>query len=245
MHENKEAGSLLLLDPSMVTEKDVELMTALDQYKPATNYRPGDLFTMVREQIPSWIVTKYGSPHEIPIVWKVRFVVSKWAWTLMSILQSNGTDWAMGPDHAAAQVERSKLPAHRYYDALIYAHAYPHGINPDSAVFLEEVDKKGRPNTRRIFFREENPEWPVILDEARAPFFGIPTSSSKAPFTWNLAPDLYQDGENIGKPFRHEDDTVDALCMSGLERLLFDKRIRKERVVIDPEHDVFKKAAGE
>lgn len=237
---NQEKGSILLLDPAAVTEHDIEIIQALDQYPPQTEYQPGDLF-YVRER-PSYMNVKYRDPLEMPQMWKVRFVISKWAWYLMSIIETQGTDFVKGPDHAVALVDRAKLKNIHYYDPVIYAHAYPHGTNPDSAAWFEERDSKGRVIMERVYFREVLPAWPVILDEARAQYFPIDPGVSRAPFMWNQAPDLYQDGENIGKPFRHEDATVDAICMNPqLERVLFDRKARKDRLLLDPEHDIFRK----
>jgi hypothetical protein len=236
MFKNEEHGRLLILDPGRVTEHDLEIIAALDIHPPSTEYKAGDLLKVRVDRLPSHVRMRWRSPDEIPLVWKVRFVISKWAFNLMSILEQAGTDTFSGIDQAITRVESTKLSHHRYNDAILYLHAFPHGMNPDSAIFLEEKNAQGARTTERFFLREVNPAWPVILDEARAPYVGFDPSDARMPITWNLAPDLYRDGENIGKPFEHEFATVDVMANSGLERLLFDKRIRKERAPIDPEH---------
>lgn len=240
MFHNVEKGELLILDPGAITEHDLELISALGFHPPNTEYSPGDLLRLRVDALPAYMRARFPNPHEIPPVWKVRFVISKWAWNLMSILESEGSSFISGTDHAIARVEQSKLSPHNYTDAILYIHAYPHGLNPDSTLWLEERNKRGVRTTERFFVREENPQWPQILDEARAHFVGFDPSTARTPISWNLSPDLYQDGENIGKPFVHEYSTVDLMCSNGLERLLFDKRINKERVQIDPEHPLLK-----
>lgn len=246
MFQNVEKGNLLILDPGSVTEHDIEMMAALDVHPPESEYKPGDLLKLRLDQLPAYIPARFGgAPNQVPLVWKVRFVISKWAFQVMSLLESSGAQQFVGIDNMIASVERTKLSPHEYTKAILYVHAFPHGLNPDSALFIEERNRKGIRTTERFYVREEVPQWPVVLDEARARYIGFDPSESRSSFSWNLAPDLYRDGENIGKPFVHEYATVDTMANNGLERLLFDPRIRSERTPIDPEHPLLVKRGAD
>lgn len=224
---------VVLMDPRFITSQDEELLVALSQHAPKTRFKPGDL-AMLDGQVPKKLVV---TQDRIPRMWEVRFVVSRWAMEAMLTIHSR-LDVA-GIDHLF-EIIRSHggLPSHSYKNPVIYAHGYPHGIYPNTAAWLSEW------NLKKIAIRDPIVGWHEIVEEAGAPFLGYDTSGLVAPFQFEVAPDKYSVGQNIARPFQHEEPSVHTLCTMGFEDRLFDPIIvgqqRKLRK-IDEDHDIFVK----
>ena len=234
-----------IIDPDEVTPEDVELLALFDEVPPHSKFRPGDL-AMIKQVTEQLRLTR----DSLPPMWQIRFVVSRYAFELMR--RCRGGVRAIGLDHAVAQIEATAVQAleHRGVRlptaedikkwssrAVIYAHGFPHGNNPDSAAWFPESC------LRRLALRGENVDWRNVLDEAHAPFLGYDEGGSSAPFIFDVAPDLYSSGENLGVPFSFEEATVHTAALLGLENA-FMRRVTPDEVhsglvVIDPYHDTY------
>lgn len=211
---------------------DEELIVALDQFSPSTRFKPGDLAAL--HEIPPFLRLRYDA---FPRFWKVRFVLSTWAHEMFKFyLERPGL--IRGFDQAVAIMEANhhQVPISCYRTPMVYAHAYPHGQYPDSAAWLPERC------LRKVQLREQNAEWPIILDEAKAPLVGYDLNVITTPFVFDLAPDNYKTGECLGRPFSHEEATFHTACLLGLEELM----VRPAGVheigdprSIDPDHDIY------
>ncbi len=227
-----------IVDPNGLTLEDAEFLDAMMEYEPHTNLRPGDLAYLT--ECPPYLRSKLRLEGRlVPLMWKVRFIVSAWAHELHNMAHAI-PDRIVGVDHAFALVEESSLDPKRYNHAVIYAHAMPHGQWPDTSCWF--------PNRcfRKVVVRDPNHDWPVVLDEAKAPFLGYDTDRIMRPFVWQMAPDLYRDGENVGKPFAHEEAAIHTACLLGMEPLLLgdlssgvDPYYVGSPRALDPDHDIF------
>lgn len=227
------SAPLVILDKREIRMEDEELMAGITQYAPDTKYRPGDL-AMLKDTIPRKLTV---GKEEIPRIWEVRFVLSKWSMEAMLTIQSRPD--VNGIDHLIALVEHhGGLLRHNYNTPIIYAHGYPHGMYPNTAAFLADW------NLRRIAIREPIVGWQEIVEESGAPFFGYDQSEFSVPYGWELAPDLYGSGHKRPQPFRFEEKGVQTLCENGFEAFLFDPIIvgRTRRMPkLDDDHDLFTK----
>ncbi len=222
---------IVLVDPMSITPADEEIMSTLAEYAPRTKYKRGDL-AMLKGEIPTKMRMTFD---KIPRVWEVRFVVSKWAMEAMLTLHSRID--VQGPDHLRSIISsHGGLPESRFDQPMIYAHGYPHGLYPNTAAWLSEWSLK------RLAFRDPIQPWRNIVEEAGANFYGYDASSLRKPYNFELAPDDYSHGSNLGAPFVHEEENVETLCLSGFEEQLFDPIIigqKRKLRRIDEEHPVF------
>lgn len=222
---------IVLIDPRSVTPLDEELLSVCAEYPPRTRFRRGDL-ALITGDIP----LKLRRDHErIPRVWEVRFVVSKWAREAMLTLQSTlGAD-LRGPDQLRSFIDNcGGLGEYQRETPVIYAHGYPHGIYPNSLAWLPEHQLK------RIPFRDPIQPWRDVVESAGSHFYGYDSNGLVKPFGWELAPDDYSHGSNLGRPFNWEEPNVETLCLGGLEEHLFDPIIigqTRRRKKLDPDHD--------
>jgi hypothetical protein len=233
---------LNIIDPSGLTPSDGEFIDLMLEHQPKTSLKEGDIVKL--KEVPPYVRSRLNMQRRlIPVFWKVRFIVSAWAFEVHN-LAHHYPDSVAGIDHAVAMLEsQGQLPEDRYTKAVVYAHAMPHGMWPDTAFWFP------RRVLKKVTFREMNPGWPTVLDEAKAPFVGYDDEQIARPFIFDMAPDLYGDGENIGKPFEHEEETVHTMCLLGMEPFLLgdyadgvDPYYFSERKpLIDPEHDIFEK----
>lgn len=217
-----------ILDERALTEFDEELLLAMAEYKPRTKLREGDF--VILTEIPEWLRTK----PILPRCWKVRFVVTYWAYDLMKVAYQYGG--AMSVSQAKSMLRQGSL-RQRHYDPrtpMVFGHGYPHGMYPDSAAWLPERA------LRRTLFRENAMPWWEIVHEAGSQYRGYDEELGR--FLLDLAPDNYAGGTNIGKPFVKEEPLVDTLHFAGLEELLEipyvigeHRRIKE----IDRDHDIF------
>jgi hypothetical protein len=107
---------------------------------------------------------------------------------------------------------------------------------PNTAAWLAEW------NLKRLVLRDPIQPWRGIVEEAGAQFYGYDSSTLPQPYTFELAPDDYSHGSNLGRPFMHEESNVETLCISGLEDHLFDPIVigRKRKLRrLDQDHDIF------
>jgi hypothetical protein len=216
------------------TDEDLTFVKAMTYFEPHSNMREGDLAYLIKCPLP---LRQQLQQQErlIPLIWKVRFVVSAWAFDLHKLAHTYPQRVA-GVDHAIAMMADG-----RHHRAVIYAHAMPHGQWPDTACWFAENQ------LRKVSLREPVQEWPIILQEAKAPFIGYDTERIVRPFVFELAPDMYKSGENVGKPFEHEEATIHTACLLGMEPLLLgelsqgvDPRYIGDPRLWDPDHDILK-----
>jgi len=184
--------------------EDEEILNAMDAYQPKTRFKPGDLARLV--DIPMYLQLKR---RPLPQYWQIRFIISTWMYEILGIMQS---EYVTGLDHAMSLLERRRgLHPNQYTRPVIYAHGFPHGANPDSATWFSERSLK------KVGIRSTTADWEVVLDEAKAPFMGYDTDHLQVPYTFDVAPDLYANGENIGNPFSFEEGAFHTASLLGLE----------------------------
>jgi len=212
-----------VLDSKGLTSADEEILLAMSEYPPKTNLKKGDLVYLT-EPTP---YTRVNARLGIPRLWQIRLVISAWTFELHRIAQDPYVRPA-GIDYAISVLESQNFPRRKWQTPIIYAHGYPHGRWPDTASWFPERV------LRRVTFREATQPWETILDEAKAPFRGYDASQLIVPYTFDLAPDMYSDGENIGGPFSFEHNTAHTIALLGGEEILF--RPMKE---LDRDHDIF------
>lgn len=220
-----------IIDPNSITLADEEMLVAMSEHPPASKFRPGDLGYLT--EAPPYL---RNTRKLLPRIWQVRFVISQWQHELMTLVQSQPVVY--GIDHAVTLLEQHGFPEAKYRKPMLYCHAFPHGMHPDSAAWMPERV------LRKIMFREQNQTWPTILDEAKAPFVGYDPSGLLVPYIYDLAPDLYAEGENLGHPFSFEEATVHTAALLGMEEVLcrpVDPYYINNHVAVDPAHDIFKK----
>lgn len=198
-----------IIDPHGMTEADLTMISAMAEHPPVSKFKPGHICHLKE-------ATYYlkQTNELIPRLWQVRFVISAWQQEIMKLVHGSRST-IQGIDHAVAILEAAGFHEVNYTKPILYCHAFPHGLYPDSAAWIHER------YLQRIPFMEQNQNWEVILDEARAPFVGFDSMGLRAPFTYDLAPDLYQNGEAIGRPFSFEEATVQTAAMLGLEEIMF------------------------
>jgi hypothetical protein len=213
-----------ILDQRSMTQADEEILSAMTEYPPATNLKKGDLVYLT-ETTPYTRISRIG----VPRLWQVRLVISAWTFELHRIAQDPYHKPA-GIDYAIGVLEAQNFPRSKWRKPIVYAHGYPHGNWPDTASWFPERV------LRKITFREATQPWERILDEAQAPFRGYDASQLVVPYTFDLAPDMYSAGENLGRPFSFEQDTAHTIALLGGEEILF-RPLKKE---LDREHDIFR-----
>lgn len=216
-----ETLPIKIFEPDHITDVDEEILLAMTEHPPASKFSSGDLAYLK----PGYV----RNPDDpLPSLWQVRFVVSAWQHELMMLANSIPL---RGIDHAMAIMDRHRFERGSYEKPWLYCHGFPHGLYPDTAKWYPERA------LRRVTLRERNQEWETILDEAHAPFVGVDTSHIATPYHYDLAPDLYSSGANLGRPFSFEEATVHTAALLGLEPLMF-----SDWKELDPQHDIFSEA---
>lgn len=214
---------LAIVDPHGITENDQEMINGCAMYAPKTRLKRGDLVML--KEVP-FQLRRRGA--RLPRVWKIRYVATAWAYELISQNWQHGGN--LGFDRACAQIDRSGFTPADYRKPVIYAHGYPHGFWPGSATWLPERVLMKAP------FREDNATWRDIVNSAGADFYGYDAEKIPSSFAFAFAPDDYSNGQNIGKPFDHEENVTHAMCLSGLEETMFlPINVAKNKGAIDPE----------
>ncbi len=208
---------LHIIDHRDLTESDLEVMAAMDLYKPRTKFKSGDI--AVLRSVPDILRLRHTY---VPRFWQVRFVMSRWTYELILGMQSAA--------HPQGIIDSVDIPPNEYCRPVIYAHGFPHGLNPDTATWF------GEPDLRRVKLRDSTEGWDRILDAAAAPYLGHDTENLRSTVIPDLAPDQYSSGSNTSL-FPWEEATVHTAALLGLERPLL-SRVHHD-YVIDQEHDIF------
>lgn len=197
---------IVVVDPSRFTRKDEELLELMSLYAPVSRFQPGEL-VMLRE-----VPLNIRGVARIPRCWKIRFIVSAWAHEL---LKRHWMEGGRAPAHTIANtLESAGFTPADYTRPVIFAHGYPHGLYPNSAAWLPERV------LGRLPLRETNAEWRTIVEEAGSHFLGYDPAGTPAAISFEGAPDDYSKGQNIGRPFQHEEETTHTACLTGLEEIL-------------------------
>ena len=153
------------------TYDEFEFIDNMAIYEPKTSLKQGDLVLLRFHQV---------DPLEAyPKIWQVRFVVSKYAHDIHEIVHSNP---GIGFDHAH---DFLRISADMYCLPMLYCHAFPHGLYPDTCMWFEGYEVK------KLMFRAHTEQWEPILDEFETPFLGYDTTGLGASFHLDLAPDRY------------------------------------------------------
>jgi hypothetical protein len=198
------------------SEDEAEIIRLMGEHEPNTMIRAGDIVKLKR--VNFYVRNRFKDQRRrIPLYWKVRFVVSKWAREVHQYAQHYPGD--MGMDSLAACIDvESQLDRTDFDTPTFFCHGLPHGQWPNSACWLEHGDIQIVPVT------EFNPEWQQICHEAETTYLGHDVERMNRSFVFDLAPDLYGLGKNKKKPFEHEEDTVHTLCLMGQEKYLLGDR---------------------
>lgn len=219
-----------ILDEQQLSLNDEEIIAAMAIYKPRTRFKESDF--VILTQVPSWLRQK----PTVPRCWKIRFIVTKWAFELIRVATRYGND-KITLHQAMAMLEQYKgFDEREYRNPMIYAHGYPHGEYPDSAAWLPEQ------LLRRTIYRESTMTWNHIIEEAGARYLGYDTEKIPTHFCLDLAPDNYSDGSNLGRPFVPEEPLVNTLHFVGLGEMLEVPYIIGERdrvKQLDEDHDIY------
>lgn len=221
---------ITIVDPQSMTMADEEMIVAFAEHMPESKFSAGDIGYLTE-------VTSYhrSRARMMPRLWQVRFIISMWQHELMALAHSH--QGLMGIDHATALLQNRGMAEINYRKPMLYCHAFPHGLYPDTAAWMPERV------LRKITFRETNQQWQRILDEAKAPFVGYDDTHLMVPYIYDLAPDKYSSGEALGKPFSFEEDTVHTAALLGMEEVMFrpvDPYYINNHKIVDPYHDIFK-----
>lgn len=208
---------------------DERLIQEMARFKPNTRVQEGDIVYLIR--VPPWLNRR----QVLPRFWKVRFVVTNWAYRLMHMaIEARGM---IALEEAVAMLQAaSNFTERRAMAPMVFAHGYPHGAHPDSAEWVPEQLLK------RTEESELTASWDAILDEAEAPYIGYQIDHN-INFDFDLQPSEYSVGRNLSRPFRAEEPVVHTLCSGGsdIEELLFlpYSQDNYQPPEIDPEHDIF------
>lgn len=218
-----------IVDKRCLTQNDEELIQAMAQHRPKTKFRPGDIGYL--REIPFNLKRKSNT---LPHLWRVRFVITAWAYELMATAMRFGGN--IGMDRAIALLEKSGYDYSQNRKPMIYAHGHPHGTWPNTAAWIPERV------LQRMMFNLPNRPWVDEVTDAGAEFYGYDSEKIPTAFTLSLAPDDYSHGSNLGRPFEYEEAITHQMCLSGLEEHLFvplRAEPTKRPAALDPHHDVF------
>jgi hypothetical protein len=217
-----------ILDPRQLTEYDEELIAAMAEYRPRTSLREGDF--VILTEIPYWLRKR----ETLPRCWKVRFVITSWAYDLMKLVVQYGQAMSIVEAKLMLRTAASRQSLYDPRGPMVFGHGYPHGKYPDTAEWLPERA------LRRTMFQETTMPWQEIVAEAGAEYRGY--DSDLGHFLLDFAPDNYAGGSNIGRPFVKEEPLVNTLYLAGLEEMLELPYVIGDRMRIkelDRDHEVF------
>lgn len=215
---------ITVVDADLMTHNDLTAIDAMRAVMPATRLREGAIVRPIDDRVKSvrgrplgyyWGLWRYnrerlasvGAP--IPQLWKVRHVLSSWAYGIIGLLQEG--EVIHGTDHAAAMLDTTG--EEDWGSAMVYAHGWPGAFNPNTACWWD-------PDVLRVVpLKDFNTEvWPTILDESHTHFRGYPSVSGNLAI--DLAPDAYGLGQRLKNPFKHEEEGVHTACLLGYEEAL-------------------------
>lgn len=212
-HQYTERDWIIPLHDSL-SEADIALIEAVSYVAPDTSLGKSDICVLAR---PNRKQCMRRDP--VANMWQIRFVISGWtygAYLAAYKLQRDGT-WhdclrAHKNDVFSMLQALNHVPPSQFRSAVIYAHAFPHGLYPDSAEWFYET------HLRPYALRSSHEDWPLILDSAKALYVGH--ADQPLAVSLDLAPDMYRDGENLGNPFSFEESTVHTLALLGHEEFM-------------------------
>lgn len=193
-----------VLNPQGMTPEDEAFVSLMLEHPPKTNFKTGDLAQL--EMVPRHLEGQGPFPN----IWEVRNVVSRYQLELHNFIHQSGGKL----DFAVSMMETSRrVPLNRRLDAVVYAHAFPHGEFPSSAEWFPEYCLK------RLMLRGPTQEWEPILDEFSSPFVGYDPDMFSAGIVFDMAPDIYGDQRGKKKPLSFEEETFHRTCLVGLEEM--------------------------
>jgi len=213
--------------------RDEHFLWLMKEYPPLTKLKHGDI-VYLQVMPPRIAMCPFFQRHGIPRFWKVQFVVSRYQFELHHVMHQfefDGDQAVTFLDHAGFDYDDAQTP-------FVYAHAFPHGDNPNSARWFAETALK------RLCLRTAEADWDEVLDEFETPFYGYEQTGSG--FILDVAPERYAKGVRIGAPLSHEEPTFHTAASLGLEEAMLRKEpYRGSWDDLDPEHDVFVSAWDE
>ncbi len=191
-----------IINPGGMTPEDAAFVDLLRKYPPKTRMASGDLAMLL--EVPRHL----SGQGPFPNIWEVRAVYSRWQFLMHQLVHQSGGafDWAV------AQIEVARrLPPNRYREAVVYAHAFPHGEWPSSAEWFMEA------NLKRLVIKAPTEDWQPILDEFSSPFVGYDLEAFGVGVVFDLAPDIYGDQRQKTRPLIFEEEAFHKACLLGLE----------------------------
>jgi hypothetical protein len=219
-----------VLSPYGLTEEDEELLHLLSLYTPRCKFREGDIALLTH--VPEYM--KKGRT-KLPKFWKVRFVITRWAWDLVKVATHYGS--TLSAEQAMTLLENFKhYEKNEKREPLIFGHGYPHGKNKGLVTWLPYQ------YLRQTIHSEPTEPWEGIVHEFSAEYAGYDDNEIKRSFHWDLEPNNYHDGRNLDHPLVAEEPLVQKLYMAGLGSHLESPYIigEPDRLrPIDRDHDVF------
>lgn len=194
-----------ILSKRPLTMGDELLLQEMVRYKPATHLRSGDIVLLSRP--PQWV---FKRKDEAPRMWKVRWIVTYWAWRIMDTVFKTGR--AITLDEAVRLLESaSNFSHHRAQEPMVMCTGFPQGDHKDTAEWLPQQ------LLRRTTSNDENEDWPDITEQAGTHYYGY---ASDKPFELDLAPDAYSKGRSLGRPFKKEEALYHDFCLQGFEEIM-------------------------
>lgn len=197
-----------VINPHGMTPEDAAFVSMLAEYPPKTKFQSGDLAMLVSVPKHFHSGLTFTEPGAVPNIWEVRAVYSRFQFELHRLVHQTGGmfDWAI------SQIEMSRrLPPNRYREAVIYAHAFPHGQWPSTAEWFPEWCLK------RLMLKAPTPDWQPILDEFSTPYVGYDPRDFGAGVVFDLAPDIYGDQRGKTQPLVFEEESFHRAALVGLE----------------------------
>ena len=202
---------LTMLNPAGMTPDDHAFVELLRKYPPRSGLKSGDICELIN------LPPSYAGQGPFPNFWEVRATYSRWQLRLHDFVQKHGAwriDWAVAQIEAMRMSrfddEDSLMPP-KYTDSFIYAHAFPHGEWPSSAMWIPEWCLRKTP------LIAPTEAWEPILDEFSSPFVGYDESKFGAGVVLDLAPDVYGDQRTRTRPLSFEEGAFHLACLLGLE----------------------------
>lgn len=219
-----------VFDMNSLTPRDEELISAMAMYAPKGKIKAEDICEL--RFVPMGLKRRFAV---LPRFWKVRFVISAWSYEAMLAAMQHGGEIGMDRLFAIINDQRG-FTEDQYRTPVIYAHGHPHGRNPGTAVWLPERA------LRKTVIRESNASWQGIIEDAGARYMGYDVDKMPMTYAFSVSPDNYSDGANIGRPFQHEEATVETMHMLGLGELYEVPLIvhgKKTSARIEADHEVY------
>lgn len=218
LHYTREGYKLPLriLDDSNPLANEIVRDTML-MWPPRTNLAPGSLVSL--KALPTKLQKGLACVDGLlPSVWKVRYTISMWGYMIMKEAQ-NPQFWNKHED--ILMIDRlidyvgATVPQQHWRQPLAYVHAMPHGLYPDSAMYVPEKHLRVIAAVTDGTAETLVP-WEVVTDEANTHFLGYDVTHYRTGFDFDMAPDDYASGEPVGV-FEHEEPTIHTLCILGYE----------------------------